>query len=671
MSCCCAGGFTPCSGVSKYVGVSYKSNNWSALTGEYTGITKEAITNVFPNFCHDIKSYPKDASSDYVAIAGGDYGCRLITVDNKKQWSDVELIQGSSSSVGSDQWTTGMIFGFLPSEFNIGDRYGSRYGWDGFRGVYGIDFLKFSGKTFLLLVCGKNGIDLYNIDDQNYIFQGLKADTTTVYKKVLYNGGKIFVGTAGYNRPNMPSVASFENPEVNASVPSPISNKGVLAYKLNLEEDATTGNITGSLTNLKSSNLSFGKGGVNDIIFNKIDKKIYFSYSHHEDNRKTVVNKSRADRLNQASGYLWGSDPLVLSGGVKRFDPVGNEDAMGVFTGFTIEDYHDDPVGQLSQTFDGSIIGARLKIDRVIPHFEKSRSAWPISHLATKYNDNTGIGWFSDYFENIYTHCMNTNLGNGNVPDCVEPCYSELGCSSSIPNPRCGLNKYTTIHFVDIENPIPIRQSDFSSRPVKELNECFFGQPRIDEINPNPPNMAEINDYQSKFVSIRRNHFGNGITGISVCSSGEDKNDPKNPRPDSEIIQFSFVLSHWQTGFTIIDVYKDWSYKERQQVSSMDIQPHVGGTYNLDWPYENNPNSTNIVYTLHHKLHRNFPSSISCGRSTSTRFGPVISVTVENIFGDMGPLHYGLHTIHTPSQHCQQLMFNHSDDFNRLRGIII
>lgn len=669
MSCCCAAGFTPCSGVSKYVGVNYTSNNWSSLTQGYNGLTKQEIANKFPNFCHDIKSFPKDGSTDYVAIAGGDYGCRLITIDNTKAWSDVGLIKGSSSNTSSDTWKTASIWGFMNSEFNIGDSYGTRYGWDGFTGVYGIDFFKSLGKTFLLLVCGKNGIDLYNIDDENYIFKGLKANSDTSYKKVLYHDGKIFVGTAGYNVVNQPlgfsgsPQAQPHYPELTSSPPEPFSNDGVLAYKLNLSEDSTTGNINGSLTNLTS--LSFGVGGVNDIIFNKVDKKIYFSYSSHEDNRKSTSDVN----------YSYGNDSLVLSGGVKRFDPVGNEDPLtGAFTGFTLEDYHSDPVGQLSQVFDGSVIGARLKIDRVVPWFKVKRDQWPIDHTAVKYNTNYGLTWFSDYFENLYTICYSWDV-NAEQPDCVEPCFSDLGCNNtSIADPRCDnkytytkpdgtigtVGDYTTVKYADSESLIPIKKSDFSSKPVKELSSCFFDRPDAD----NP-----------RIDLLRRNHFGSGITGISVCSSGEDKDDLDDPtspiRPDSEIILFSFVLSHWQTGFTIIDVYKDWTYKERQQVSSMDTQSHIGGRYDIDWPYGPFPDSVDSLYRYHHNLHRNFPSSISCGRSTSTRFGPVISITVENIFGDMGPCHYGLHTILTPNNHCQQLMFNHSNDYNRLRGIII
>jgi hypothetical protein len=197
--CCCKG--TGCK-PDKYFGrgpldkIKYLKNKDLLFKNNLHEITYKPLS--FPNFVYEVS---KD--NDGVWVCGGDAGAFKYKVN-----SDNGEIS-SSSVVLNNPPEEDKFVESSEGSFWIGDKGGSRYGFDDFRGVYGAD----SFDKFMFFACGQDGIKCYDKETRK-IQQIISFDTLrewgldidseiqkTIFYKIKIVGDLMIIGTTGYDPP--------------------------------------------------------------------------------------------------------------------------------------------------------------------------------------------------------------------------------------------------------------------------------------------------------------------------------------------------------------------------------------------------------------------------------------------------------------------------------------
>lgn len=599
MSCCCAATESCVSTApNTFVGVSYTSQNWSNQVDANPGIANFFDSDFFPNFTHDIKSFPRDDTSDYVAIAGGTHGCSLFSYNGGGLTAITRIIGSSSVSTGNNLFSGSDVFVTIDgttTHINLGDEYGWRYGFDGFTGVYGLDFFSKNGKDFILMACGINGLDLYNITDNRMeILGGGDHFEGYLCKKVKYLNGTIYVGTAGHNRTTVPfnstdSYYTNHQDSLDAQFCSAVSfaNSGVrICRLLEIPPEEQGGDITYNFGNFQT--VAFTGGGINDIVSARGSKEVYCSWSSHSPHMHVEHSHEKTS--------------LVTGGGIFKI----TENDQGEFVSQT---YTSIAAGQM--VFDGQdLYWANIGF-----------STLGNSALVGKNQGLFGITAGNFLRTNSYL-CTNYDaFRNGGADTECNFCQTSKGDREGYAANEAyqirSLEFNSGYYGWDPESTI----FKFFVKDREVVRACIYGDDGAD--SPGNIDLDTIKPRREEITEM----FGFGPTGLYVCGG-------------------IMTISLWQCGFVSGGTF----------ASSLatNIQPRDWG---VDGPY--------VAYE-----NINIPPALTTGRSTGTRFGPIVSVTCENIFGDMGIGHYGLWRTTGIQDRASHLMHNDAGFFDRNRGVL-
>ncbi len=616
-NCCCLEKVgDPCSqgnGIRNvFMGASFNNTGREALNGSLSMVS----SNLFPNFTHDIKSFPADETSDYVAIAGGSYGCRVLKHTASGVTDFAHLIGSCSRITSRETYTVSLFGGMLQQEIWIGDENGYRYGYDDFRGIYGVGFFKKGGTTYLVTACGANGLDLWDLDSSSapiLLVSGAGAGVG-IFKKVAIDKRLRIVCLSGGYEPmpdeyrnvgtdfwKMASQPEGSNP----AIPQRVNNWYTSVWEINLGDNLATPPTPPGITSAGEFRFDAdGSGGTvpswtesggggNDIIYIPEDDIFVYSYSFHGwniDHGNSNSPSRHADITN-----------LVIGGGMHiiTYDPN--------FDIYTDEPYHNHPCGQLSVDPDRNVYWANLVAN--------ASNNNPLVGI----NTSPSIRPASDFLE----HLNGYSTAWRNHPE-RDPATSGCGFSDALEFYiawEFGLTLYTFINGNSID--IAGKTDNF---------DCVYGNDLFDEDTGLTWTPLGPYNPQGTTSEQRLEYFGGGATGVSYCA-GKD------------------WVSLWQDGFAAAG----------DHTNSLDV-----GNSLIN--YDGGGGTSGRLYP---STFDNFAPTLPCGRSTASRFGVIITVSLENTHGDMGPGHYGFTTTGQGALKDAANLLQASDSYyGKTRGII-
>lgn len=609
------GGFgAPCSissGIQgKLMGADYDNEGMAPLSG----VLSTSQSDWFPNFTHDIKSFPADETSDYVAIAGGSYGCRVLKHTSSGVTNFAHLV-GSCNRLTTRKTYNVCAFGcFLQQEIWIGDSNGYRYGYDEFGGLYGVCFFRKNNTTYLVTACGINGLDLWDLDSSStptLLVSGAGAGVG-IFKKVAVDKRlRIVCVSAGYEQ--MPaeyksltatdmSWKMASQPEAtNPELPQAMETWYTSVWDINL-------NSTPSITSRGEFRFNADGGGGtvpswteqggggNDIIYMPEPDIFVYSYSYHGWN----INHAGTSSPSSYSDIT----NLVLGGGMNiiSYNP-----------GFDIyidEPYHNHPCGQLSPDLDGNVYWASLSAN--------ASNSEPLLGV----NESPTIRPASSFLE--FLNSYKTTWKNHS-----DSSSAVFGCGD---NDRL---EFYVNHSWKLALYTWVTGSSINGVGKDSYVDCVYGTDLFDEDDGTTWTPLASFNTQGQTSEQRIEYFGGGATGVSYCGDRD-------------------WLSLWQDGFVFGGVSHVNSIDERNILINYD--PGYQGT---------------LGSRLYGAGAMNFAPSLPCGRSTASRFGVIITLSLENSHGDMGPGYYGFTTTGQGAlQDAAQLLQASDNYYGKIRGII-
>ena len=235
LGCCCSGelgGYYP-----------YIYHGWPAALANDAYIDTSILSTKIYNSVYDVLDYP-NFTYNITFLRGkcyaacGDYGLVKMNMegtsdplatplpeDKLKDWNIEDvflkyqteyLYDNSETFPGSYEYTTGDIW--------YKNEFGSRYGYERFRGVYDSEPYFINGTPYLIVAHGMGGVSLLNVSEEKQneknrgpapgshvqiisgFTEGPEEDgdgelKLTVYNTVEVIGNRLFVGTCGYDPP--------------------------------------------------------------------------------------------------------------------------------------------------------------------------------------------------------------------------------------------------------------------------------------------------------------------------------------------------------------------------------------------------------------------------------------------------------------------------------------
>lgn len=608
-NCCCTGGKFggPCSISSNLEGILLGASYDNDYAAGDNGILSKVASTLFPNFVHDIKSFPADETSDYVAIAGGSYGCRVLKRTGSGITNYAHLV-GSCNRITGRTTHNVSAFTVLNQEIWIGDDNGYRYGWDQFEGLYGVAFFRKGTTTYLVTACGKNGLDLWNLDTLTLLVSGVGAGNA-IFKKIAVDKRLCIIsGCAGYE--GIPDqYKSFgatdlfwkiaSQPEGTIpTVPEKVANDYMRIWQIDLTTNSITQKGDGlrfdPATGSPTSPWTEDGGGVNDMIYLPESDVVVYSYSYHGWNLNHGDDSSPSsydDRTN-----------LVIGGGMKyiSYNSIGDyyEDMP----------YHTTACGQITaddneNVYWTNIEGADGSDSTMLLGFNTSLVSYP-----------------SDAYLEFLNGYKTIWLGR-----------SDRG------NFTFGCNLNQTLEYYTGENVELASYTFVSGTSIgavgKEIQyHCVYGNDQFDENDSITYLPSSTSEPMGTANEQRTEYFGSGATGVTMCGANQ-------------------IVSLWQDGL----IYQGTHY------NSIDLD-------NFDINYQTGGGTSGSMYG---KDFLNRAPTLPCSRSTATRFGPIITLSLENTHGDMGPGYYGFTTTGQGAlKDAAQLLQANDAIFGKTRGII-
>ena len=172
--------------------------------------------------------YEIDGYESWIAVAAGSLGLSLYTISDDKAWEGMPVHSGNY--LGGVKSTGNISTADNPLKANtpvfFGDSRGTRYGYEGFNGVYGVCVGKYKGVKGFFAACGKRGVYFVAPGGKSkfvWSSRNEEGSDQDLIRRVKYIDEDIFVfGGAGYTKPSMVFGGTFGQidffPEYNVKV---------------------------------------------------------------------------------------------------------------------------------------------------------------------------------------------------------------------------------------------------------------------------------------------------------------------------------------------------------------------------------------------------------------------------------------------------------------------